>query len=86
MFDDHVRAAPADFASHIGERFDIWRIIIGTALVSVLYVALISGLSLLGFRFFPDLADHIILSDQGLGHSPVALAGLFVTFIPVWIG
>ena len=86
MFDDHLRAAPADFASHIGERFEIWRIVIGTALVSVLYVALVSGLSLLIFRFFPDLADHIFLSDQGLGHSPVALAGLFVTFIPVWIG
>ena len=86
MLDDHLRTAPADFASHIGERFEIWRIIIGTTLISVLYVALVSGLSLLGFRFFPDVANHIFLSEQGIGHNPLALAVLLLTFTPVWIG
>ena len=86
MFDDHLRAASADFSSHIDERFDIWRIILGALLVSLLYVAALFGFFLLGDRLFPDLTTAILVSDQGLGHDPVALAGLFVTFIPVWIG
>ena len=65
MFDDHLRAAPADFASHIGERFDIWRIIIGTALVSVLYVALISGLSLWDLDFFRTLQTILFSLIRG---------------------
>lgn len=86
MFDDHQRTVPADFSSHIDDRFDIWRIIIGTALVGVLYVGILFGLAFLGSWFNSDLVTEIFISEQGLGHSPVALAGLFLTFVPVWIG
>ena len=72
--------------AHFDDRFDIWRIIIGTALVGVLYVGILFGLAFLGSWFNSDLVTEIFISEQGLGHSLVALAGLFLTFVPVWIG
>ena len=84
MFDDRLRTVTADFSSHIDYGSEIWRIILGIILVSVFYTAVNFGLAFLGNWFSSDLLKEIFISEQGLGHSPMALAGLFVTFLPVW--
>lgn len=84
MFDDRLRTVTADFSSHIDCGSEIWRIILGIILVSVFYTAVNFGLAFLGNWFSSDLLKEIFISEQGLGHSPMALAGLFVTFLPVW--
>ena len=84
MFDDHPRTAPADFASHINERFEIWRIVLGLFLVGTLWLGVALGLGFLTATFFPEFHGEAYVSAVGLGHSPMALAGLFVTFLPVW--
>lgn len=84
MFDDRLRTVTADFSSHIVYGSEIWRIILGIILVSVFYTAVNFGLAFLGNWFSSDLLKEIFISEQGLGHSPMALAGLFVTFLPVW--
>ncbi|MDA8740146.1 CPBP family intramembrane metalloprotease [Rhodobacteraceae bacterium] len=84
MFDDRLRTVTADFSSHIDYGSEIWRIILGIILVSVFYTAVNFGLAFLGNWFSSDLLKEIFISERGLGHSPMALAGLFVTFLPVW--
>ena len=86
MASDLETPEPIDFASHIDERFDIWRIILGIFLVSALWLGAAIGMGFLAAAFFPDLAEQVFENTPGLGNHPEDLAFVLLTFLPVWIG
>ena len=86
MASDLETSEPIDFASHIDERFDIWRIILGIFLVSALWLGAAIGMGFLAAAFFPDLAEQVFENTVGLGNHPEDLAFVLLTFLPVWIG
>ena len=86
MASDLETPEPIDFASHIDERFDIWRIILGIFLVSALWLGAAIGMGFLAAAFFPDLAEQVFENTVGLGNHPEDLAFVLLTFLPVWIG
>ena len=86
MASDLETPEPIDFASHIDERFDIWRIILGIFLVSALWLGAAIGMGFLAAAFFPDLAEQVFENTLGLGNHPEDLAFVLLTFLPVWIG
>lgn len=86
MASDLETPEPIDFASHIDDRFDIWRIILGIFLVSALWLGAAIGMGFLAAAFFPDLAEQVFENTPGLGNQPEDLAFVLLTFLPVWIG
>ena len=86
MAGDTETPKPIDFASHIDERFDIWRIILGIFLVSALWLGAAIGMGFLAAAFFTDLAEQVFENTVGLGNHPEDLAFVLLTFLPVWIG
>ena len=86
MASDLETPEPIDFASHIDDRFDIWRIILGIFLVSTLWLGAAIGMGFLAAAFFPDLAEQVFENTPGLGNHPEDLAFVLLTFLPVWIG
>lgn len=86
MASDLETPEPIDFASHIDDRFDIWRIILGIFLVSALWLGAAIGMGFLAAAFFPDLAEQVFENTPGLGNHPEDLAFVLLTFLPVWIG
>ena len=86
MAGDTETPKPIDFALHIDERFDIWRIILGIFLVSALWLGAAIGMGFLAAAFFPDLAEQVFENTVGLGNHPEDLAFVLLTFLPVWIG
>lgn len=85
MAGDTETPKPIDFASHISERFDIWRIVLGLFLIGTLCLGAAFGLGFLAAAFFPDLTPEIFVMDQGLGNSPKDLALILSIFILPWV-
>ena len=85
MAGDTETPKPIDFSSHISERFDIWRIVLGLFLIGTLCLGAAFGLGFLAAAFFPDLTPEIFVMDQGLGNSPKDLALILSIFILPWV-
>ena len=86
MLNETDHPEPTVFVSHISERFDIWRIVLGIFLVCMLWFGATIGVVFSGYFFFPEVAAEIFDSEKSVGHSPEDLAFVLLTFLPVWIG
>ena len=74
------------FVAPAKARSEVWRTVLGTLGIAVLYVGLLQiGLYALAMAF-PGIAFMQIVTEMASGSTPRGMAALFLTFVPMVLG
>lgn len=68
-------------STQMRNRSQIWRILVGTLIMSIVYILPVLGLGVMIGYFVPQAGPNFLF-----GLTPLSLAVLLATFIPIWFG